>query len=590
MIVASMAAVADSTTTTVTTPANKGAGSFSITMTGAEDGHTFKAYRIFDGSVDTNGKLGDIEWATGVNTDGIAAALSSAGLPTTKGTGDNAVNFDLSKAADVAKAMGETTDDSDIMKAVADVFYARKGAVTGSANSKTGDNYVISNQLAGYYLVTDEYTDADNVADGAATLSRNVMAVVGDVTAAVKNDKPEVHKKIMDPDPVDSNKAGIGDHVFYRIDSKVPNYVGYDKYFFVINDKLSNGLTFDGTENLVVTVDGTTVDPSKYTVYTGSEADGYTFRVAFKNIKEFTVDKVIYVYYSATVNENAKIGDTGNPNTVDLTYSNNPNDSHGGNPSENPKPTDDIPTGKTVEDKTITYVSELILTKYKDEVKAGNELAGAEFTLTGTSTIPTATGTDVFVKKDNGDYWKLNNNTYTTTAPHDDILRSDGSVAVNSNKSNYASVTDKYSLQHVTTYSTVTKEVFMQGTTGANGIIDFKGLGAGTYTLKETITPQGYTTAQDIEFTIVISTPETVSTGTETATFSVTSVTPAGAVTLKDGSATAGIYKTDVVDLSGTTLPSTGGMGTTLFYIGGGILVLAAVILLVTKRRMSAND
>ena len=45
-----------------------------------------------------------------------------------------------------------------------------------------------------------------------------------------------------------------------------------------------------------------------------------------------------------------------------------------------------------------------------------------------------------------------------------------------------------------------------------------------------------------------------------------------------------------VVNNKGTELPSTGGIGTTLFYVGGGILVLAAVILLVTKRRMNAND
>ena len=45
-----------------------------------------------------------------------------------------------------------------------------------------------------------------------------------------------------------------------------------------------------------------------------------------------------------------------------------------------------------------------------------------------------------------------------------------------------------------------------------------------------------------------------------------------------------------VQNQSGQQLPSTGGIGTTLFYIGGGILVLAAIILLVTKKRMSAND
>ena len=50
------------------------------------------------------------------------------------------------------------------------------------------------------------------------------------------------------------------------------------------------------------------------------------------------------------------------------------------------------------------------------------------------------------------------------------------------------------------------------------------------------------------------------------------------------------VFSTTVINNKGTELPSTGGIGTTLFYIGGGILVLAAVILLVTKRRMNAND
>ena len=61
----------DKTSTTVTDPASKGSGAFTITMESAEDGHTFKAYRIFDGSVATINsqvKLGDISWATGFNT------------------------------------------------------------------------------------------------------------------------------------------------------------------------------------------------------------------------------------------------------------------------------------------------------------------------------------------------------------------------------------------------------------------------------------------------------------------------------------------------------------------------------------------
>ncbi len=86
---------ADETNTDVKNAAAKGTGNFSITMTGAEDGHKFEAYRIFDGAVDKSGKLSDIVWAKGVETTGIAAALANADL--TAQDGEN-----LSIAADVA--------------------------------------------------------------------------------------------------------------------------------------------------------------------------------------------------------------------------------------------------------------------------------------------------------------------------------------------------------------------------------------------------------------------------------------------------------------------------------------------------------
>ena len=47
---------------------------------------------------------------------------------------------------------------------------------------------------------------------------------------------------------------------------------------------------------------------------------------------------------------------------------------------------------------------------------------------------------------------------------------------------------------------------------------------------------------------------------------------------------------TTIVNKSGATLPETGGIGTTIFYVAGGVLVLLAVVLLVTKRRMGENN
>ena len=581
----SAVALADNTNTSVSTATAKGSGSFSITMQSAEDGHIFKAYRIFDGSVDTQGKLGDISWAEGVNTNGIAAALEAAGLATTV----DGKTLDLSKAGDVATALAKQTDDNQVMQKVADVFFARKGAATGTASSKTGENYVISNQVAGYYLVTDEYGDGHPQA-GEETLSRNILAVVGDVTAEVKNDKPTVEKKILNPQPVDANEAGVGDTVAFQITGEVPNYAGYVNYFYVINDTLSEGLTFDGAQNVVVTVgEGNNAQTLKentdYVVYTGDDAAPYTFRVAFKNIKSFTVGAPVVVTYSATVNNKAVIGNPGNKNETDVTYSNNPNNSSGGNPGTTPKPDEDIPTGTSVKDTTLTFVAEVDLTKYADEIASGKELAGATFTLTGTSTIVKGTGEDIFVENANGAYWKLTNGTYTTTAPHGDIKDASGNVKVASNESSYDSTSTKYTLQHVTTYAEDTKDVFISATSGQDGKISFKGLGAGTYTLTEVVTPDGFNTADPITFTIVIGLPTEVKTGQESATYSVDPTNAGVSV-----NATNGIYSTDVVDKSGATLPSTGGMGTTILYVAGAIMVLLAGVYLISKRRASRED
>ena len=93
--------------------------------------------------------------------------------------------------------------------------------------------------------------------------------------------------------------------------------------------------------------------------------------------------------------------------------------------------------------------------------------------------------------------------------------------------------------------------------TGTTGIVEIQGLANGSYYFEETVAPAGYNKL----------TTRTVAT------------------TITNADATI-----DVDNATGTELPSTGGIGTTLFYIGGGILVLAAVILLVTKRRMNADD
>ena len=112
---------------------------------------------------------------------------------------------------------------------------------------------------------------------------------------------------------------------------------------------------------------------------------------------------------------------------------------------------------------------------------------------------------------------------------------------------------------------------FVNPTTGE---ITFTGLGAGDYVLTETVTPAGYNTIEPIRFTISF----------DAATKKFSSSNPA--ITLEADNT---LYTT-VINQTGAELPSTGGIGTTIFYVVGGLLVVAAGVLLVTRKRMSKSE
>ena len=108
-------------------------------------------------------------------------------------------------------------------------------------------------------------------------------------------------------------------------------------------------------------------------------------------------------------------------------------------------------------------------------------------------------------------------------------------------------------------------------------MISFAGLGTGTYTLTETVTPEGYNTISPIE--IVITADPTYDAPNWTIT--------------RDGhelSNPTGIYEFTVENNKGVTLPGTGGIGTTIFYIVGGLMVSGAFVLLIVKKRMSIKE
>ena len=107
----------------------------------------------------------------------------------------------------------------------------------------------------------------------------------------------------------------------------------------------------------------------------------------------------------------------------------------------------------------------------------------------------------------------------------------------------------------------------------STGVFNIKGLDAGTYILKETTVPDGYNKCAD--YTVVISASHAEANDGSSATTTLTS----------DSKMT-----NTIENKQGNTLPETGGIGTTLFYVIGSILVIGAVVLLVSKKRMNAID
>ena len=269
------------------------------------------------------------------------------------------------------------------------------------------------------------------------------------------------------------------------------------------------------------------------------------------------------------MNEDAVIGTDPNTNTAKLIYSNNPSQSDRGDKEGVPgEPGGNVPTGETPDYITKTYVTQIKLTKVDQD---GNALNGAEFTLTGTNLtkVKFTTATN-FTEAADGSYYKLKSGAYTETAPTD------------ATADLYESTTTKY------TKTTSTNVVEASGSgadanvkafVGDDGILYFTGLDKGTYTLTETTTPTGFNTIDPINFEI----KGTIDGATATVGGNITWSSDNQNLTWNEASQT---FEITITNIAGKLLPSTGGIGTTIFYVAGTILVLGAAVLLITKKRM----
>lgn len=492
--------------------------------------HTYEIYQIFTGDYsEDKGVLSNIKWGkNGTGTEG------------------EKVDKDVLDALENVKDATSDTEKLEVINGYANL---------NSTPIETGSGTKYTGLKPGYYLVKDK-DGSLNGTEEAYTLY--VVQVVNDTLEfKPKSDVPKVDKKIKEgEESVEANAASIGDEVNYEITGTLPgNYDAYTTYYYKFSDTLSKGLTYKG-DSLVVTIDGAVADVDalrgSVVITEPDPKPGETkIEVTIPNLKTMTgltKDSKIVVTYTAVLNEYAVSEPDGSTNKVKVEYSNDPNKSGGG--------TDD-PKGVTPEDKVTTLTTELEITKRAEKID-GEFLPGVEFTLTGEGVKIVLVTTEKFVEDAAGTYYELTDGTYTETEPGDDTDK-------------YVDTSKKYKRETEFVAKGEGKEdTNIVGTVGQDGKVTFTGLGAGEYTLTESKTPAGYNTIDKIKFTIKFDSAN--------QSFSVESANTG--INVNGNKIT-----TTIVNTSGSLLPSTGGIGTTIFYIVGGVLVVGAAILLIAKKR-----
>ena len=432
----------------------------------------------------------------------------------------------------------------ELTKAGADANDFAKVAAQNLASAATATGTgTVTLAKAGYYLIVDT---TDIAAGGYDAKNLTLLKVTGDnqiITPNVKTDKPSVEKKVAENTkyPKDAGYGetfndvadyNIGDSVDFHLIGAVPDMKNYDTYKYEFEDTLSNGLTVPALADIKVYLsDDKKVDQNDDSELTNDSnlEDNLTVSVSGQKIyvsfKDLKTIENIAKGKYIIVEYSARL----NADAV-IGLDGNENKvklKFSNNPNGNG-------TGETPEDKVIVFTYELDTTK----IDADNQkkLSGAEFKLINKA------GKFATVDSDG-----------KVTGWVD--TEADGSTLVSDN----------------------------------DGLFRVIGLDAGDYKLKETKAPGGYNLiSKPIDFTITATTnndqkwngqPESALTNLEITVNNKTT----------SGNTSTGIVNMNVENKSGSTLPETGGIGTTIFYVVGVILMLGAGVLLVTKKRMSSN-
>lgn len=543
------------------------AENYSITIHNDKTGHTYEAYQIFAGTVsddETDGEtdggpmLGDITWGSGVDGAALLAALKAA---------DEEKYGACTTAADVAEALGTENATAADAAAFADIAAEHLTAtVEGTADAPEGGNYVINNLPAGYYLVKDSLQEDDN--QTGQVLSDYIVQVLGNVTMDPKDSGiPTLEKKVAERSKYQKDEGygmyyndvadwNIGDSVPFKLIASIPdNIESYDEYKFVFHDTLSNAFTLNQDSIKVFVAETTAANVEQFAPQDDDlyqvAVDGQSFTLTIPDINPLDAHgnpaNYVIITYSATLNENADIGLNGNENTAYLEFSNDPNGDG---------------LGRTTEDTVIVFTYELDGEKVDGETQ--EVLQNAQFVLLNGAKTEAAMVVDGKVTR----WVKVD-----TDAAAGDVQM----------PGTYEEWVERYGDQNVIL------------TSAADGIFKIAGLDDGTYYLREIQAPNGYNLLEnDVKLVITADTENGQNWAGDPATaltaLNMTITVGEAGPTQVRGDLEGGTVGVTVENNQGATLPETGGMGTTLFYIIGGLLVVGAGILLVVRIRMKAHN
>lgn len=433
-----------------------------------------------------------------------------------------------------AKELSDALTATENPLSAADMADALVVTTAQGTSTFADGEYTISNLPAGYYLVKNT-----TIPEGGA-YTKFIVKIVCNTEATPKTGTTEHYKKVNENvKAADSAMAGgfgltnYNDVADYNIGDEVP---------FSIYSKVPDMTNYDAykmvfeddmsdgltyvADSLVVYIGNDVLDASKYGLVMGS-ADTDDFTLTIENLKAVTT---AVAGTPIRIDFKAKL----NSNAV-IGLDGNPNKSRL-TYSNNPNTTD---TATTPWDEVVVFTYELDVTKV-DGADTTKKLADAEFQF------------------------------YRGTASAPEYVIVD-------------------SASKVTGWTTdVTKASTFK--TDSTGIFKVIGLDDGTYYLKETKAPATYNKlTQDITVVVKATTANNQTyAGTASNALTKIEITAGGKTT--EGVTSTGIVSTEVLNNKGATLPETGGIGTTLFYLFGGLMAAGSALILVVRRRADADE